>query len=179
MTKKQREEVYNKYGGHCAYCGKKIEYKDMQVDHQIPQIRAKSRWHKVNPEKIYTDENLFPSCRRCNGYKRSNSLATFREWIEKIPEKLKNVFIYKVGLDYGIVEEYPKKIKFFFEKWEENSKVAMKPIIKHSGTDSEGYEYEDEYHCPTCGNLVGYKNYSSSTKLMNSCNECGRLIDWN
>jgi len=37
MTKKQRIKVYEKYNGHCAYCGKKIEYKDMQVDHIDPQ----------------------------------------------------------------------------------------------------------------------------------------------
>lgn len=28
-----REEVYSKYNGHCAYCGCRLEYKDMQVDH--------------------------------------------------------------------------------------------------------------------------------------------------
>ncbi len=37
MTKAKRFQVYNKYGGRCAYCGKKIEYKDMQVDHIDPQ----------------------------------------------------------------------------------------------------------------------------------------------
>ena len=43
MTKKQREVIYDKYNGHCAYCGKKIEYKDMQVDHVIPQRRATAK----------------------------------------------------------------------------------------------------------------------------------------
>lgn len=33
IPKKVRELVYKKYGGHCAYCGCKLEYKDMQVDH--------------------------------------------------------------------------------------------------------------------------------------------------
>lgn len=37
INKKIREVVYNKYNGHCAYCGKKIAYKDMQVDHFKPQ----------------------------------------------------------------------------------------------------------------------------------------------
>ena len=39
MTKKekQRQSVYEKYGGHCAYCGEHIEYKDMQVDHVNPK----------------------------------------------------------------------------------------------------------------------------------------------
>lgn len=33
IPKKIREQIYQKYDGHCAYCGCKLEYKDMQVDH--------------------------------------------------------------------------------------------------------------------------------------------------
>ena len=28
ISKKTREEVYRKYDGHCAYCGREIAYKD-------------------------------------------------------------------------------------------------------------------------------------------------------
>jgi 5-methylcytosine-specific restriction endonuclease McrA len=34
-----REEVYNKCSGHCAYCGKEITIKQMQVDHIKPLYR--------------------------------------------------------------------------------------------------------------------------------------------
>ena len=27
-----RRDIYNKYNGHCAYCGKKIEFDDMTID---------------------------------------------------------------------------------------------------------------------------------------------------
>ena len=37
MKKEERKIVYDKYNGHCAYCGKKIDYKEMQVDHLIPK----------------------------------------------------------------------------------------------------------------------------------------------
>ena len=37
ISKKTREIVYNKYNGHCAYCGCEIEMKDMQVDHIVPK----------------------------------------------------------------------------------------------------------------------------------------------
>lgn len=33
MKKIDRKKVFDKYNGHCAYCGRQIEYKDMQVDH--------------------------------------------------------------------------------------------------------------------------------------------------
>ena len=39
ISKSKREEVYQKYNGHCAYCGREIAYKDMQVDHFLP-LRA-------------------------------------------------------------------------------------------------------------------------------------------
>lgn len=34
--KKTREAVYAKYDGHCAYCGRSIDIRDMQVDHFRP-----------------------------------------------------------------------------------------------------------------------------------------------
>lgn len=110
ITKTERELVYKKYNAHCAYCGKEIEYKDMQVDHLIPV----NGWNEQGTNDI---ENLMPSCRRCNHYKRANSLEGFRELIADIPKKLKrDNYIYKVGLDYGNVVENKKPIEFYFEK---------------------------------------------------------------
>lgn len=40
ISKSKREAVYRKYDGHCAYCGRKIAHKDMQVDHFLP-LRAR------------------------------------------------------------------------------------------------------------------------------------------
>lgn len=116
MKKEIREQVYNKYQGHCAYCGKKIEYKDMQLDHIIPQwhlddVRFNWQW-----DKIETIENYMPSCRRCNHYKRGNSLEIFRKMIEEIPSKLfRDNYIFKVACDYGLFNSENQKIKFYFE----------------------------------------------------------------
>lgn len=39
--------------------------------------------------------------------------------IEEIPQKLfRDNYIYKVGIDYGLVTEHPKKIRFYFEQIE-------------------------------------------------------------
>lgn len=119
MTKKQRLDIYNKLNGHCAYCGKEIEYKDMQVDHQIPQRRAKKGRNKVSLEVIEDPNNLFASCRRCNLHKRAVNLETYRRYVEEIPQKLLATFIYKAGLDYKLIEVKPRKIKFYFEMTEE------------------------------------------------------------
>ena len=115
IPKKVREAVYQKYGGRCAYCGKKIEYRDMQIDHLIPIQRE--RFKKFSEEQIERFENYMPADRRCNHYKRAHSLEAFRKMIEEIPKKLfRDNYIYKVGLDYGLVEAREHKIKFYFEQ---------------------------------------------------------------
>lgn len=115
FSKKTREAVYAKYDGHCAYCGRAIDIKDMQVDHFLP-LRAGGIY------AVATDDfsNLMPACRMCNHYKRANTLETFRRYIEEIPRKLRENYIYKVGVAYGNVIEHEKPITFYFEQMEVN-----------------------------------------------------------
>ena len=114
LSPKVREAVYYKYDGCCAYCGKELTPKDFQVDHLIPIQRE--RFGKYTEEQLERFENYMPACRRCNHYKRAHSLEVFRKYIEEIPRKLKEgSYIYKVGLDYGLVEEHPQQIEFYFE----------------------------------------------------------------
>ena len=117
IPKKMREAVYQKYNGRCAYCGKKMDYKDMQVDHLIPVQRE--RFKKYSEEELECFENYMPADRRCNHYKRAHSLEVFRKYIEEIPRKLQENYICKVGLDYDLVEFHPHKVKFYFELIEE------------------------------------------------------------
>ena len=111
FSKKIREVVYKKYNGRCAYCGRRIDIKDMQVDHFLP-LRA---W---GIEESGTDDisNLMPSCRMCNHYKRANSLEVFRRYIQEIPKKLRENYIYKIGVVYGNVVENERPILFYFER---------------------------------------------------------------
>lgn len=113
ISKSKREAVYRKYKGHCAYCGREITYKDMQVDHFQP-LRA---W---GIEDTGADDlsNLMPACRMCNHYKRANSLETFCRYIEEIPRKLRDNYIYKVGVVYGEVVDQEHPVKFYFEEQE-------------------------------------------------------------
>jgi len=125
ISKKTREAVYNKYDGHCAYCGKELDPKGWQLDHLIPYQRE--RWKNYAEEEIECFENYMPACRRCNHYKRAHSLEVFRKYIEEIPAKLyRDNYIYKVGLDYGLVEAHEHKIKFYFEWLAEFEKVDKK-----------------------------------------------------
>lgn len=110
ISKKIREAVYQKYGGRCAYCGRVIAYKDMQVDHFRP-LRV---WDEADGAADDIS-NLMPACRMCNHYKRANSLEVFRRYIAEIPRKLRGDYIYKIGVAYGNVVENEKPIEFFFE----------------------------------------------------------------
>ena len=112
LKKEERLKVYNKYEGHCAYCGKELEYKDMQVDHLVPL----KGWDEYGTDDF---ENLMPSCRRCNHYKRANSLEGWRKMIEEIPQKLeRDSYIYRVALDYELVKPELHKVVFYFEQVE-------------------------------------------------------------
>ena len=104
-----RQAVYNKYSGRCAYCGREIEFKQMQVDHMVPKASG-------GTDEI---ENLMPACRLCNHYKRANSLEWFRHSIEAIPIKLaRDQYIYRVGIAYGFYSECKRRILFHFEREE-------------------------------------------------------------
>lgn len=137
ISKKTREAVYQKYAGHCAYCGRAIAYKDMQVDHFQP-LRS---W---GIEDAGTDDisNLMPSCRMCNHYKRANTLETFRRYIQEIPKKLRENYICKVGLAYRNIIVVEKPIVFYFEKW--------KNIPSLIPCDTCKYCFSLGYHCLDC-----------------------------
>lgn len=114
-----RQEVYDKCGGHCAYCGKDLSIKEMQVDHITP------RWHTLSEEQAnkanlvkgthYID-NLNPSCARCNKWKSTYSLERFRNVIETSLDRLnRDSPNYRLALDYGLITEIRKPIVFYFE----------------------------------------------------------------
>lgn len=114
MNKKIREIVYAKYKGHCAYCGCEIEYKDMQIDHIIPKCRGEEKWVEI----IGTDDidNLNPSCRMCNYYKRMDSIEGFRGRLtDMLMRNVRIPFDYRLALKYGLIKEDIKPIKFYFE----------------------------------------------------------------
>jgi 5-methylcytosine-specific restriction endonuclease McrA len=108
MNKNLRYEIYNKYEGHCSYCGKIIKFDEMQVDHLKPR--------RLNQINLNTFDNLMPSCRRCNHYKRAESLDNFRNMIKTLHQRIKDFYIVKVGIDFRLVEFKEWDGLFYFEK---------------------------------------------------------------
>lgn len=107
IPKKIRKKVYEKYNGHCAYCGCEMELGEMQVDHM------ESLYWYGGADDL---NNYMPACRACNFYKSTFPLEEFRENLKTIPERLEKEFIYRLSKKYGIVQETDKPVKFYFEK---------------------------------------------------------------
>lgn len=113
ISKKDRLIVYQKYNGHCAYCGCELEYKNMQIDHINSVYRAEIR-HQGVDECL---NNYMPSCRQCNFYKSTFTLEKFRERIsDTLMRNLQKNFNYRLALKYGLIKEDIKPIKFYFEE---------------------------------------------------------------
>jgi 5-methylcytosine-specific restriction endonuclease McrA len=113
-----RQLVHEKYNGHCAYCGCEISFKEMQVDHVVSKFHFKFKIAKKYTNVDLNDmENLRPSCRVCNKWKSSHSLEQFRK---EIGEQLNRLNEYNANFrfakKYGLVEETPHPIIFYFEK---------------------------------------------------------------
>lgn len=110
MAKKdERVKVYEKYNKCCGYCGKAIEVKEMQIDHISPKWSAKDT-------SVFHFDNLMPSCRRCNHYKREKNLEQFRDYMLTLHERVIDDYKNKVALDYGIITVKPFDGIFHFEK---------------------------------------------------------------
>ena len=120
LTKTQREQIWQKYGGRCAYCGEPIALKDMQADHIKPIFRGWDDQSKDRlPEGHLGDnsiENFNPACRACNFRKGTDSIEGFREALEHGLDCCRRDFTYRMMVRYGLVTEHPQKVVFYFER---------------------------------------------------------------
>lgn len=134
LTKAQRETVRLRFGGHCAYCGTKLE-KGWHVDHLKP-VHRRSKWVRGkgpvltgevdHPEREHPD-NLYPACAPCNIDKHSSSLETWRKKLQDACNVMRrNSPTYKHALRFGLILETQTKIRFYFETHQR--KLKPRPI---------------------------------------------------
>lgn len=116
MNKKRRQQIYDMFDGHCAYCGRKIDYKDMQVDHVKPIYRGCDYIDSTDKGEDVI-ENCLPSCRRCNFRKGTLTLEQFRDELKlQCKRIMERNFQVKQSLDYGLLEYNDIPIRFYFER---------------------------------------------------------------
>lgn len=127
MTKKDRQLIFEKFGGKCAYCGCELQ-KGWHVDEIEPVRRI---WQTSYSEKTGSPYQKFigfehpermnlanqnPACASCNINKHSMSLEDFRRLIAGFMKHLNEINTqYKIAKRYGLVQETNIEVKFYFE----------------------------------------------------------------
>ncbi|MBM2596507.1 HNH endonuclease [Pseudomonas sp. BDPW] len=120
LTKKQRAELRDKFGGRCAYCGVDLP-EQWHADHYEAVQRGVSSYvtgrDALHPEN-HRMENMMPSCPPCNISKGSMSLEVWREWLAGHVNSL-NAYhpIYRLAKAYGLIQETGEPVVFYFEKF--------------------------------------------------------------
>ena len=106
-----RHAIYRKFGGRCAYCGREISFKEMQVDHYWPRFLAHHQQEDNNRE-----ENLMPSCQKCNIHKHGWRPEEWRKELQLQVSRLRKNAQFDRALRFGQIEIKESPIQFFFEK---------------------------------------------------------------
>lgn len=107
LSLEDREAVYNKMHGRCAYCGDPVPLSAMQVDHVVPLRKGGED----------TLDNMLPACRSCNHYKSTLTVEQFRAAIARMPEVLmRDSATYKIAVRFGVVRPMPRPVAFYFER---------------------------------------------------------------
>lgn len=93
----------------------------MQVDHFEPIYRGYTE-KELDRGKIkrgaLSIENLMPSCARCNKWKATFKIETFRNEISLQFERLlRDSNQFRMAFDFGIVKKGELNFKFWFEKY--------------------------------------------------------------
>lgn len=124
LNKAQREQLKNKFKGHCAYCGDELNGK-WHADH-IEAVKrdiihvggGKLISGEMTRPHLDTIENMNPACVPCNSNKSSMSLELWRKMIEhyRDVQLLRDSTHARHLHRFGLIEIKPDPVVFFFEK---------------------------------------------------------------
>ena len=107
-----RQAVYDKCDGHCAYCGCELPFNKMQVDHYEPQFL---KHFKPDEDNNHID-NLLPSCQPCNIHKHAWRPEDWRNELSRQVEMLSTRNAqFKRAVRFGQVKILDRPIVFYFE----------------------------------------------------------------
>ena len=116
--KVDREKIKIMFGGKCAYCGKELGNR-FHADHVDAIFRG---WvGETRPKRAGKDEesNLFPACQRCNLWKSTLSVESFRDAIRhQLFQLNRDSSNYRMAKDFGLITENETNVVFWFEKYE-------------------------------------------------------------
>ena len=132
LTKAQREQLKNKFGGHCAYCGDQLGDK-WHADH-IEAVKrdiihvggGKLVSGEMTRPHLDTIENMNPACVPCNLNKSSMSIEGWRGVLGGYRKALiRDSHTFRHSLRFGLVEFTDKPVVFFFETYQQGAPEAI------------------------------------------------------
>ena len=116
LTKAQRAQVREKFGGRCAYCGALLGER-WHADHteavyRAPDYEGGMRWPERN-----VFEKLFPACPPCNLFKATFNIEQFRREISMQVERARNTSVnFRTAERFGQLKVEDAPIVFHFER---------------------------------------------------------------
>lgn len=125
MKKADRQKIFDKYGGRCAYTGKELDAQ-WQVDHMMPRLHCLI--YNCLDKHNHID-NLVPTLKIINHYKRQLSLEGWRKYMlnfhkrfDKYPKNpytetsiKRKAYMQQVADAFGITIDKPFNGIFYFE----------------------------------------------------------------
>ncbi|RQX94991.1 HNH endonuclease [Burkholderia stagnalis] len=126
LTKAEREQVRQMFGGRCAYCGTELtqrwhadHFNPVRRDLAIVQTERGYRFKSGPPTRPEFDvfENFMPSCVPCNIDKHAMDLEAWRKKLSRTLDVLNgNYPTYRHARRFGLLIETPAPIIFYFER---------------------------------------------------------------
>lgn len=116
FSKKTRQAVFDRYRGHCAYCGCKFtSIREMQIDHIKSRLVSRFRGEPVDDSIA----NLMPACRQCNFYKSAKGIEGFRKALrDTLSRTCRQSFQVRLAMKYGMLEYKDWNGEFYFENFD-------------------------------------------------------------
>jgi 5-methylcytosine-specific restriction endonuclease McrA len=116
---KTRKQIYDKFNGHCAYCGD-IFHNNFTIDHIQPLRRDLNNEEllKYGIERGNNDaENYNPCCSSCNSLKSTHNIEQFRKVVgSRINVLNQTSSEYRAAKRFGLIKETNHAVIFYFEK---------------------------------------------------------------
>jgi 5-methylcytosine-specific restriction endonuclease McrA len=103
----QRKKAWSKTNGYCWYCGIALHpFGDFCIEHGTPKARNGTN----------DDDNLLPSCRRCNNRKRHRTIEEFREYLTRnaIPKLTEEQLAYLTAIGVQLPAAWPTPPRHVF-----------------------------------------------------------------